>query len=149
MNTVPNSCPWAKLSQAPIVHSLNEVMSEQLALDLNEQEFKFMDSKITPASQMQSKDQESVIPLGILEKSSITDNDLILAQLLQLEFDKEYDDILKSREVQKNKNSSISISYEKFKSVHPIDAKEETELNFLTKEEVVTSSDSEDGKQKK
>lgn len=148
MNALPSSCPWAKLSQDPTVHSLNEVMSEQLALDLNEQEFKFVDSKITPETGIQTKDQESVIPLEILENCTNTDNDLMLAQLLQLEFDKEYDDILKSREIQKNKNSRISISYEKFKSVHPIDAKEETELNFSTKEEVVTSSDSEDGKQK-
>lgn len=145
MSAAPSSCPWAKLSQTPVVQSLNDVMSEQLALDLTEQETKFVDSKFTPSNQNENKDQDFEIPTEFIENASSTDNDLILAQLLQLEFDKEYDDILKSKENHKNKNSRISISYEKFKSVHPIDAKEETEFNFLTKEEVVTSSDSEDG----
>jgi hypothetical protein len=69
----------------------------------------------------------------------------MLAQLLQLEMDKEYDELLKAQENLKNKNSRVSISYDKFRSVHPITQNDEKELNRLHEPEVVTSEDSEDG----
>lgn len=133
-------CPWAKLPEQKVVHSLEEVMSEQLAKNLQDEEFQ-IDSKLTP---IESQNEEFIIPEEFKEQS--TDNDLLLAQLLQLEFDKEYDENLKSRENHQNKNSRVSISYDNFKSLHPIDAKEEHDLNFLTKEDLTSSSESEDGK---
>ncbi|CAF0964900.1 unnamed protein product [Brachionus calyciflorus] len=141
-NDKPKSCPWAKLPEKKIIYSLEEVMSEQLASTLQEEE---NPSKLTPSFQSPNKDDEFKIPEELLENESTnTDNDLILAQLLQLEFDKEYDDSLKSRENHQNKNSRVSISYDNFKSVHPVDAKEEHDLNYLTKQDLTSSSESED-----
>jgi len=48
-------------------------------------------------------------------------NDLLLAQMLQLEFDKEYDDFVKSKEKVFNQNSNVKVSFEKYCAVHPYD----------------------------
>jgi RIO kinase 3 len=67
-----------------------------------------------------------------------------LAQLLQLEFDKEYDETLKQREKQRNKHSRVAVSYDKFKSVHPAIAKDEQHFDLLTQKELSSATESED-----
>ena len=134
---------WGKIEPVPVSYSLEDVMSEQLVEHLQQTEIKdAFGSKNTPilstAEVVQTVDCES--------ENEHLKNDFLLAQLLQLEMDKEYDELLKEHENFKNRNSHISISYDKFKSVHPIIDKDEKELNRLNEPEVETSEDSEDGK---
>lgn len=47
-------------------------------------------------------------------------DDLLIAQMLQMEFDKEHDQALKSEERHQNKGSKVTVSYAKYKvSKHP------------------------------
>ena len=135
-----NSSPWGKVQTPPVLYSLEDVMSEQLADQLQKTELETLkDVKTDESAQIETDLSEFVV------KEDNCDNDFLLAQLLQLEMDKEYDELLKEREKHKNKNSRIAISFDKFKSVHPITDNDEKELNRLNEPEVVTSEDSEDG----
>jgi RIO kinase 3 len=89
--------PWVKIA-TPKADSLKDVMSEQLADELQEEEIKTLQD-----------DQDNQI---IASSNNITatiedtaENDYVLASLLQLEFDKEYDEVLKKYENQRNRNS--------------------------------------------
>lgn len=136
--------PWGKIEPIPVLHSLEDVMSEQLCEHLQQTEIKdaAFSSKDTPLPPPPTATEQSLFD----ENDEHLKNDFLLAQLLQLEMDKEYDELLKEHENFKNRNSHISISYDKFKSVHPIIDKDEKELNRLNEPEVETSEDSEDGK---
>ena len=56
------------------------------------------------------------------------DSDLLMAQLLQLEFDKEYDAHLTRQEQHVNQNSKVTLSYRKFSHLHPVERDAEREL---------------------
>lgn len=139
--TAKKVSPWAKIESPPILYSLEEVMSEQLADHLQNDELETIkDLKITEPELSDAQ----IANLLAQQNDTTCDNDLLLAQLLQLEMDKEYDEQLKSQEKLKNKNSRVAISYDKFKSVHPLTDHDEKELNRIHEPEVVTSEDSED-----
>ena len=134
--------PWAKIEQPKAVDSLIDVMSEQLATDLQEKESSLHLTKPESSTKL-SPNQEAILKLESGDAANV-DSDLLLAQLLQLEFDKEHDEMLKKHEQFKNKNSRVAISYENFKSMHPITDKDEKELNSSTQAELSSSSESED-----
>lgn len=78
--------PWGKVSQndqSPAV-SLQDVMSEQMALDLQQQETK----KVTRRTQNEHEINDFLN--RTLDQQS--DPDFILAKLLQLEFDREFEE---------------------------------------------------------
>ena len=56
------------------------------------------------------------------------DSDLLMAQLLQLEFDKEYDAHLARQEQHVNQNSKVTLSYRKYSHLHPVERDTEREL---------------------
>jgi hypothetical protein len=147
-STVTKPFPWAKVSAAVQACSLEDVMSEQLANELNEKEFGRIPSKITP--QKKEVEEESIPPELLVDPSTLdneqVNNDFLIAQLMQLEMDKEYDEFIKGHENVRNRNSKISISLDKFKSVHPIHDKEEKEINAQLKGELSSESETEDGK---
>lgn len=97
-------CPWSKIKAVESV-SLNDVMSEQLAVCLTE-EGNLSDVKDTPVF------VDDFMGCG----EDVTDccDDYLLAKMLQLEFDKEYDNNLK-REESKYNNGKVRISYEKYR----------------------------------
>ena len=51
-----------------------------------------------------------------------TSSDLMLAQMLQMEFDREYDAQLRREEKKFNGDSKVSISFENYRKVHPFDS---------------------------
>ena len=61
-------------------------------------------------------------------KPEDSDSDLLMAQLLQLEFDKEYDAHLTRQEQHVNQNSKVTLSYRKFSHLHPMERDTEREL---------------------
>ncbi|XP_020623350.1 serine/threonine-protein kinase RIO3-like [Orbicella faveolata] len=49
-----------------------------------------------------------------------TENDFLLAQMIQLEYDKEYDRTIDSMEKRYNGESKVSVSFDNFRNVHPV-----------------------------
>ena len=112
-NTLKPASPWAKVATPAVVaYSLEEVMSEQLANDLQEKEtvsYMKHEQALLEQANLTTGDaiEENIKPLKEeAEKPQDTvDSDYLLAQLLQLEMDKEYDEVLKLKENHTNKNS--------------------------------------------
>lgn len=111
---VVKACPWAAMPSNDSTSSLSDVMSEQLASTLEEEE----NSKLQKNSAMASLSG----PVGgefdghfPLEDS--TGDDLMIAQMLQMQFDKEYDTAVGLEESQRNGGSKVRVSLEKYKVV--------------------------------
>ncbi|XP_055092239.1 serine/threonine-protein kinase RIO3 isoform X3 [Symphalangus syndactylus] len=95
----PSKCPWA-IPQNTISCSLADVMSEQLAKEL------------------QLEEEAAVFPEVA---------DLMLAQMLQMEYDREYDAQLRREEKKFNGDSKVSISFENYRKVHPYEDSDSSE----------------------
>uniref|UniRef100_A0A3B5KWG7 Serine/threonine-protein kinase RIO3 n=1 Tax=Xiphophorus couchianus TaxID=32473 RepID=A0A3B5KWG7_9TELE len=103
------SCPWGSVGPAAPACSLTEVMSEQLARQLDEE------------------DQGFPAPAADPEEGPDTDSDLMLAQMLQMQFDREFDDQLRREERKLNGDSKVSISFENYRKVHPYEDSDSSE----------------------
>ena len=102
-------CPWGPPKNPAPITSLEDVMSEQLASDLQVKE---------EAELFKCDDPNDQIPPGLLkDHQESTSDDLMIAQMLQMQFDKEYDQALGMEETQRNGTSKISISYQKYRRV--------------------------------
>ncbi|TSL40940.1 Serine/threonine-protein kinase RIO3 [Bagarius yarrelli] len=100
--------PWGTVNVAATTCSLTDVMSEQLAKQLHEECNPIITctNDLDPASLQQDMD---------------TSSDLMLAQMLQLEFDREFDTQLRREEKKFNGESKVSISFENYRMVHPFE----------------------------
>jgi len=103
-NSTPRRNPWGK---TPVVApcSLSSVMDEELARDLQEKE-----DKMSSLLQVE-------LPFGDGNNPD-TETDLLLAQMLQNEFDRENDHMVNVYEQKYNGNSKVSLSFNNYKSVH-------------------------------
>ncbi|KAK2094540.1 Serine/threonine-protein kinase RIO3 [Saguinus oedipus] len=112
LNTI---CPWA-IPQNTISCSLADVMSEQLAKELQLEE----EAAVFP---------EVAVAEGpfITGENIDTSSDLMLAQMLQMEFDREYDAQLRREEKKFNGDSKVSISFENYRKVHPYEDSDSSE----------------------
>ncbi|XP_024136229.1 serine/threonine-protein kinase RIO3 [Oryzias melastigma] len=106
--------PWGSVAPAAPACSLTEVMSEQLARQLDE-ENNLLPSLSDPAADLLS------------EEVPDTASDLMLAQMLQLQFDRECDDQLRREERKFNGDSKVSISFENYRMVHPYEDSDSSE----------------------
>ena len=109
--TKSSDSPWSKAPAQPIIYSLEDVMSEQLAKDLQEKEqkkhnFEQFEQFQEAAADAETLTEEQAAEILAKSETSTFDSDFMLAQLLQLEYDKEYDTLLKLHEDHKNKNSA-------------------------------------------
>uniref|UniRef100_A0A3P8WPG8 Serine/threonine-protein kinase RIO3 n=1 Tax=Cynoglossus semilaevis TaxID=244447 RepID=A0A3P8WPG8_CYNSE len=89
-----------------------DVMSEQLAKQLDDENTLFPDP---------------VPDLLLSEDTCDTTSDLVLAQMLQMQFDREYDDQLRREEKKFNGDSKVSISFENYRKVHPYEDSDSSE----------------------
>lgn len=112
------SCPWAKIT-TPEPVNFEDIISEQVANDLQAKEEKrYLDklekneTKINEAAGMSSD-----IPQEVLEALSedSSENDELIARMLQIQFDKEYDEELKREEKHYNRASKVSISFDNYR----------------------------------
>ncbi|XP_047205037.1 serine/threonine-protein kinase RIO3 [Girardinichthys multiradiatus] len=106
--------PWGSVGPAAPACSLTEVMSEQLARQLDEED-------AFPALS-----DPAVDPLRS-EEAPDTASDLMLAQMLQMQFDREFDDQLRREEKKFNGDSKVSISFENYRMVHPYEDSDSSE----------------------
>lgn len=88
--------------------SFRDLMSEDLAKDMLEKENEAYYRSLTD-------DKTDPGNLISLKESDDTKDDLLLAQMLQYEFDREYDQQLNREERHFNGNSKVSVSFNKFK----------------------------------
>ncbi|XP_056290745.1 serine/threonine-protein kinase RIO3 isoform X2 [Pseudoliparis swirei] len=101
--------PWGPAAPEPPSCSLTEVMSEQLATQLEEENQDYPPLTGPSADLLPSSSSSS----------SETTSDLMLAQMLQMQFDREFDDQLLREEKKFNGGSKVSISFENYRMVHP------------------------------
>ncbi|OXB56395.1 hypothetical protein ASZ78_004928 [Callipepla squamata] len=107
-----SKCPWGTPKTASISCSLADVMSEQLAKELQLEEENAAFPEVVAVAEGPFITGENVD----------TSSDLMLAQMLQMEFDREYDAQLRREEKKFNGDSKVSISFENYRKVHPFDS---------------------------
>ncbi|XP_074998087.1 serine/threonine-protein kinase RIO3 isoform X4 [Calonectris borealis] len=107
-----SKCPWGASNTTSISCSLADVMSEQLAKELQLEEENAAFPEVVAVAEGPFITGENID----------TSSDLMLAQMLQMEFDREYDAQLRREEKKINGDSKVSISFENFRKVHPYDS---------------------------
>ncbi|CAM4522001.1 unnamed protein product, partial [Caretta caretta] len=112
-----SKCPWGAPKNVVISCSLADVMSEQLAKELQLEEEKVAFPEVVTVA-------EGPFITG---ENTDTSSDLMLAQMLQMEFDREYDAQLRREEKKFNGDSKVSISFENYRKVHPYEDSDSSE----------------------
>uniref|UniRef100_A0A6I8PXK9 Serine/threonine-protein kinase RIO3 n=1 Tax=Xenopus tropicalis TaxID=8364 RepID=A0A6I8PXK9_XENTR len=109
--------PWGVAAKPAVQCSLAEVMSEELAreLQLEEESHVFPEEVLSEDGPFLSSDNID------------TSSDEVLAQMLQMQFDKEYDAQLLREEKKFNGDSKVSISFENYRKVHPSEENDSSE----------------------
>ncbi|XP_069699762.1 serine/threonine-protein kinase RIO3 [Periplaneta americana] len=102
--SVPTS-PWGKLQQPTEPVCLADIMSEELAKDLQVKEEERLVKNFAAEPE----------PVTVIESAPGCDSDHMIAQMLQVQFDKEYDDMLKRTENKFNGSSKVCISYSNYR----------------------------------
>ncbi|CAL7940463.1 unnamed protein product [Xylocopa violacea] len=101
------STPWAKIQPIEGPVSLLEITSEQLANSLQEKELKKFE--------VDTIDDKNIQECTI-HKFNDTDNDEVIAHMLQDQFNKEYDLMLKRTEEKFNRDAKVNISYTNYRT---------------------------------
>lgn len=121
--------PWGKIQSVEGPVSLLEITSDQLATSLQEKELeKYKNSfKEEPINEVYET-YETYEP-------SDTDNDEVIAHMLQAQYNQEYDMMLKRTETKYNRDSKVNISYSNYRMSSFEDPEEsKTETNDTTKD---------------
>jgi len=152
--SLPSSSPWgcpapantptaasfwgpkaAPASTQRTASSLADIMSEELAVKLAADEEAQQKRLTKNVEEEEEEDPDLLMALELSKneaesagKPEDSDSDLLMAQLLQLEFDKEYDAHLTRQEQHVNQNSKVTLSYRKFSHLHPMERDTEREL---------------------
>ncbi|XP_015516365.1 serine/threonine-protein kinase RIO3 [Neodiprion pinetum] len=115
------SSPWGKIQPPATAVSLTEIMSEEVAKDLQEKEIRKHADLVMP--------EPTPEECGLLELDD-TDSDAVIAQTLQAQFNREYDSMLKRTEDKFNGFSKVNVSYSNYRtcpSVEPDERKPEVD----------------------
>uniref|UniRef100_A0A914V4U3 Uncharacterized protein n=1 Tax=Plectus sambesii TaxID=2011161 RepID=A0A914V4U3_9BILA len=119
--------PWGAASadadvSEPIV-SFAEIMSEELAAKLQcEEETGYVDEIASPSSVA-----DADLPLTLSSPDADCSDDMLMARLLQHEFDKEHDEMLRRTEAKYNGNDKVSVSFGKYLHTHPLEESSSSE----------------------
>ncbi|XP_057666806.1 serine/threonine-protein kinase RIO3-like [Diorhabda carinulata] len=133
------SCPWAKIEK-PEPINLEEIISEEVARELQAKEEKKFKSQIEGTGNFIITKESEDLPLNDLSLTSNgTENDEMIARTLQMQWDKEYDEHLKRTEEKFNGASKVSISFENYRRCPLVDCSSDSE-----KEEIVDIRDRKD-----
>lgn len=104
-------CPWGSTAYIGVPHSLTDVMSEELANELQlEEENATLQNLVVDETPFITGDNND------------TSSDMMLAQMLQMEYDREYDAQLKREEKKFNGDSKVTVSFENYRKLHPFDS---------------------------
>jgi len=109
--------PWGSPQQRP-VHSLSDVIDEEYAQQIqNQEEYPVVSTTNLVAGNEIIHDISANLMDDAVEDSTV--NDMLLAQMLQLEFDKENDAYIKAQEHHTNGSNKVKLSYKNFCLTHP------------------------------
>lgn len=111
---------WAKIQPLESPISLLDITTEQLAISMQEREFR----------KLHSEDSANVTSKTASETydGSDTNNDEVIANLMQAQFNQEYNTMLKRTEDKFNRDSKVSISYSNYRN-SPHDVKDEDSID--------------------
>ncbi|EGI69817.1 PREDICTED: serine/threonine-protein kinase RIO3-like isoform X2 [Acromyrmex echinatior] len=112
---------WAKIQPLESPVNLLDITMEQLAASMQERELK----------KCFDKDNVNVMDktMGETYDASDTGNDEVIAHLLQTQFSREYDTMLKRTEKKFNRDSKVSISFSNYSSLYNVKDEDNTDLN--------------------
>ncbi|XP_076167719.1 serine/threonine-protein kinase RIO3 [Ptiloglossa arizonensis] len=123
------STPWAKIQPVEGPVSLLEITSEQLASSLQEKELK--------KCQVEAIEDEKIQDCTIFETND-TDSDEVIAHMLQDQYNKEHDLMLKRTEKKFNRDSKVNITYANYRTSLDLsndqDDKDSTDIEDATKD---------------
>lgn len=109
--------PWKKLDQIEPAN-LEDIMSEQVAIDLQEKEDKiyaaaFGQSNVSEATGSGTYPEKETVPF----EDDLCQSDAVLAAVLQKQFDKEFDEQLQIKENIYNRNMGrkVNISFSNYR----------------------------------
>ena len=107
--------PWGVAPAAEMTPvSLADVMSEELADQLQKKEYKHVDeASVTATGAVGGLDVPDIPP----DIDFDTSDDAMIAQMLQKQFDREYDLALSKEERSLNRNSKVTVTYSKYKMI--------------------------------
>ena len=109
--------PWGAAPAPTPAISLADVMSEELADQLHKKELQLLD-QTPPAAAAALVDVEQVPTQDFpAEVDFDTSDDLMIAQMLQKQFDREADEVLGKEERNLNRNSKVTVSYSKYRMI--------------------------------
>lgn len=121
-----STCPWAKKKTAE-VRAFTDVMDEEFAQQLQNENLNETNQPYVEAvEEFVAKETSS---------NEATTNDLLLAQMLQLEFDRENDEFVKKLETIYNGTSKVSMSFKNFRTLHPYDIEDVDDTDDDSEEE--------------
>lgn len=109
------SSPWGKPT-AVVPCSLEDVMSEQLATELQIEEERLFNK--TEGTEVEPEIQDLIASLEA-NPDQDTSSDVALARMLQMQYDKEHNQIIQAQEKKYNGTNKVAISFENYKSLHP------------------------------
>lgn len=116
-------CPWGQIQNKAPVCSFTTLMDEDYAKELQSKEAEFEEPI---ATEIVTLPTEVLDEVASNDQDDETANDLLLAKMLQLEFDKENDEYVKSLEKTYNGTNKVSMSFKNFCAVHPYNSTEQT-----------------------
>lgn len=114
--TVPKNA-W-KLSPPQPICSLDQVMSEELANELQREEEERFEAPI-------ERGAEVYLETDFLPDDPNCANDFLLAQMLQEEFDREHDQVLDREEKKFNGSSKVTISFKNYRKASGLSVSDE------------------------
>ncbi|XP_033334923.1 serine/threonine-protein kinase RIO3 [Megalopta genalis] len=115
------STPWAKIQPVEGPVSLLEITSEQLANSLQEKEIK--------KCQIESIENANIEDCPLFEAHD-TDSDEVIAHMLQNQFNKEYDLMIKRTEEKFNGDAKVNISFTNYRTSVSVDKDEESNTDI-------------------
>ncbi|XP_046584241.1 serine/threonine-protein kinase RIO3-like [Haliotis rubra] len=142
----PSTNPWAKKStpwgkSPPVVAcSLEEVMSEQLAADLQdkegwpelgpvkkEQKVKGQEAAAAAVPDMTEDEVTEILAAAGIATDKEGTSDELIARMMQLEFDREHNKMLQKEQEKFNGTNKVQITFDNYKTRHPVYEDEEEE----------------------
>ncbi|KAH3896944.1 serine/threonine-protein kinase RIO3-like [Dreissena polymorpha] len=119
------SSPWGQsTNQNAAPCSLEEVMSEQLASELQQEEDKTCGFPEAAGVDVEPEIQELI---EAANSEGDTSSDVVLARMLQMQYDQEHNQLLQAQESHLNKCNTVKVSFEKYKLEYPAFSDDEKE----------------------
>ena len=128
--TTPPSSPWGAAALPNTVKSFRDMMDEEYAKQLEEKDIREEEEVyLKQIEQLNLNESQNQLPATDLEvplpdanvvavspADDTTDNDLMLARLLQMEFDRENDEHIRSLEKNMNGSQKVSMNFKNYYS---------------------------------